>query len=210
MSSLENRGEEKYPSNAYHNITKRPLGEKEEKRPDPDPIAKGKEKKPSFRQRLTESFLSTSGEDIKDAVIFDWVIPGIKNIVESVVHMILFGDKTDPRIIRSRGESRLGGGLPYNKYYDDKKRKEEYISRPKSRQPEVVFTTRQEAEEVMTKMFDEVSKYGRVTVKDLYSMSDMPTEYAMSNWGWRNLTGTTVVEVRGGYMIKFPKVEEMR
>lgn len=201
--------EEKYPSNAYRNVQSKARQNDKAKKEDPKPIAKGKEKKPTIRQRLTDSFLASNGEDIKERVIFDWIIPGIKNILEDIVHMLLFGDKPDPRITRSRGESRLDG-LKYSKYYKDPRQKEEYIPKPRSRDPEVFFTTRSEAEDVLTRMFDMVSDYGRVTVKDLYLLSDMPTDFAMSNWGWRSLTGSSIVETRGGYMIKFPRVEELR
>lgn len=206
---MDNR-DERYPSNVYRNVASRPLNQEPPKKEEPKPVAKGKLKKPSIKERLTDSFLAANGEDIKERVIFDWVIPGVKNILEDIVHMLLFGDKPDPRIIRSRGESKIGG-IPYNKYYnDDRRRKDEYIPRSRSRDPEVIFTTRSEAEDVLTRLFDIVSTYGRATVKDLYSMSDMPTDFAMSNWGWRNLTGSSVIEVRGGYLLKLPKTEELR
>ena len=201
--------EERYPSNAYRNIQTKNKTTEKIKKEDPKPVAKGKEKKPSIKKRLTDSFLVSNGEDIKERVIFDWVIPGIKNILEDIVHMLLFGDKPDPRISRSRGESRVDG-LKYSRYYKDPRQKEEYIPKPRTRDPEVFFQTRSEAEDVLTRMFDMVSDYGRVTVKDLYLLSDMPTDFAMSNWGWRTLTGSSVVETRGGYMIKFPRVEELR
>lgn len=206
---MENR-DDRYPSNVYRNVTSRPLNQELPKKEEPKAVAKGKLKKPTIKERLTDSFLAASGEDIKERVIFDWVIPGVKNILEDIVHMLLFGDKPDPRISRSRGESKIGG-IPYNKYYgDDRRRKDEYIPRSRSRDPEVIFGTRGEAEDVLTRLFDIVTTYGRATVKDLYSMSDMPTDFAMSNWGWRNLTGASVVEVRGGYLLKLPKTEELR
>lgn len=201
---------EKYPSNTYRNVSPNSQNDsKKQKREDPSPIAKGKEKKKSLGERLTDSFLAANGEDIKERVIFDWVIPGIKNILEDIVHMLLFGDKPDPRITRSRGESRISQ-VRYDKYYDDRRKKDEYIPQKKSRNPELIFGTRSDAEDVLTRMFDLLNDYGRVTVKDLYSLADMPTDYAMSNWGWRDLTGSSVVEVRGGYLIKFPRSEELR
>lgn len=201
---LENKNEE-YQSNAYNKSKLSLTKEREE----PKPIAKGKEKKPSLRERLTDSFLAVNGDDIKERVIFDWVIPGIKNILEDVVHMLLFGDKADPRISRSRGESRFGG-VDYRKISEDRRRKDEYIPRSRKRDPEIVFTTRKEAEEVLVKLYENVDKYGNVTAKDLYLYADMQPEFPMSNWGWRNLTGSSVVEVRGGYLLKLPKMEELR
>lgn len=203
----EREQEQKYQGNSYRNRTPQPQLKKKE---DPKPIAKGKLQKPSLKQRLTDSFLAANGDDIKERVIFDWVIPGIKNIMEDIVHMLLFGDKPDPRISRSRGESRFNGGVAYSKYYNDRKQREEYIPKQRTRDPIVTFPTRSEAEDVMTRLFDMVSEYGRVTVKDLFLLSDMPTDFAQSNYGWRSLIGSSVVETRGGYMLKLPKVEELR
>lgn len=203
--------EQKYQGNAYRNIQLRERSKEKNKKEEAKPIAQGKLQKPTIRQRLTDSFLAASGEDIKDRVIFDWIIPGIKNIVEDIVHVLLFGDKSDPRILRSRGESRLGD-VRYSKYYKDRRGNDEYIPKPRTRDPVVTFPSRDRAEAVMTGMIDELAKYGRVTVKDLYIMSNLgiPTDFAMSNWGWRDLTGISVVQARDGYMIKLPKVEELK
>jgi len=32
----------------------------------------------------------------------------------------------------------------------------------------------------------------------------------MNYWGWRDLTGICVVEVRGGWLLKMPKMEDLR
>lgn len=211
MSTLNEYRREERSGGIYRNISRKQ--ETEQKKEDPKPVAKGKEKKKSIGQRLTDSFLCTSGDDIKDRVIFDWVIPGIKNIMEDILHMILFGEKVDPRIKRERGESRMSV-RPYNKYYsDDRRDKERYIPSDRerrSREPEVIYPTKADAEEVMVKMFDIVADGQRATLKDLYSLSDMPTDFAMSNWGWRDLTGMDVVQVRGGWMLKMPRMEELR
>ena len=202
----EREHEQKYQGNSYRNRTPQPQQKKKE---DPKPVAKGKLQKPSIKQRLTDSFLAANGDDIKERVIFDWVIPGIKNIMEDIVHMLLFGDKSDPRISRSRGESRYGG-VAYSKYYNERKQKDEYIPKQRTRDPIVTFPTRSEAEDVLTRLFDMVSDYGRVTVKDLFLLSDMPTDFAQSNYGWRSLTGSSVVQTRDGFILKLPKVEELR
>ena len=68
--------EERYQGNSYRNRSNQPSPKKKE---DPKPVAKGKLQKPSIKQRLTDSFLAANGDDIKERVIFDWVIPGIKN-----------------------------------------------------------------------------------------------------------------------------------
>ena len=84
---MSDEREERYQGNSYRNRSKQP--ESQKKKEDPKPVAKGKLQKPSIKERLTDSFIAATGDDIKERVIFDWVIPGIKNIVEDIVHMLL-------------------------------------------------------------------------------------------------------------------------
>lgn len=206
---MSDEHEERYQGNSYRNRSKQ-SDSPQKKKEDPKPVAKGKLQKPSIKERLTDSFIAATGDDIKERVIFDWVIPGIKNIVEDIVHMLLFGDKPDPRISRSRGESRIGS-VGYTRYYNgDRRAKDEYIPKQKTRDPIVTLPTRSEADDVLARLFDICSEYGRVTVKDLFLLADLPTDFAQSNYGWRSLTGSSVVQTRSGFTLKLPKVEELR
>lgn len=205
----DNDRNEKYPSNSYRNISPNSGKSSTEKRKDLTPVAQGTEKKKSIRERLTDSFLATNGEDIKERVIFDWVIPGIKNILEDIVHMLLFGDGVVRNSDRSRGERRLLR-KEYNKYYDDDRKKSESSFESKSKNPELTYSSRAEAQNVLNKMLDILDEYNRVTVKDLYSISKMPTDFAMSNWGWRDLTGSKPIPYGDRWLLKLPKSEELR
>lgn len=207
---LNERKEEKWPSNSYSNIRSKPLNTEPKKQETPKPIAKGTLQKPSLSRRIAESFISVSGEDVKDAVIFDWVIPGVKGIALNIVNMLLFGKKTDPRINRSGGESTFGS-IPYHKIFSSSKSEDKPVINSSGRDPIITLPSREVAEEVLVKMFEELERYNRVTVKYLYSLVDIPTDFAKANWGWRNLTGSSVVQTRNGdYRLKLPKVEELR
>lgn len=202
--------EEKYPSNVYHNVQSRPLGErKEEKREELKPVADGKIKKPSFKQRLIDSFMMTTVDDIKEAIVWQWLVPGLKNLSENIVHMILFGGNGSPNYSNSRRGSGLGD-IPYNRMYRGDRSKDEYLPSYRNRQPEVVMDSYDKAKAVLDAMVNEAEKYQRVTVKDLCTLANLPSDYAKSNWGWRNLTGSDIVQVRDGYLIKLPPVEEMK
>lgn len=206
----DNERNEKYPSNAYRNITPNVNKPSTEKKKDLTPVAQGAEKKKSFRERLTDSFLASSGDDIKDRVIFDWIIPGVKNILEDIVHMLLFGDGVTRDSGRSRGGERRLLRKSYDKYYDEDKRKNDSELQNRSKNPELTYPSRAEAQDVLNKMVDILDEYGRVTVKDLYSLSKMSTDFAMSNWGWRDLTGSKPIPYGNRYLLKLPKSEELR
>lgn len=206
----DNERNEKYPSNAYRNITPNANKPSTEKNKSVSPVAKGTELKKSFRERLTDSFLVSSGDDIKDRVIFDWIIPGVKNILEDIVHMLLFGDGVARDSGRPRGERRLLR-REYNKYYDEDRQKSDSSFEPKSKNPKLTYDSFQGAQDVLRSMEGYLDTYNRVTVKELYEFSGFKnTDYAMNNWGWRDLTGAKVVPYGNKYLLKLPKSEEMR
>lgn len=203
--------DEQYPGNSY-NVQKQSIATRNDNAPSSNkergPIASGKEKKKSIGQRFIESFLSVTKEEVQTRLVDEWLIPGVKHALEDLVHFILFQDRLRPGGRRSRD----GDGLrriDYSGKYDDRDRESSYISR-RSRQPEIVFNTREEAEEVLEALFSYLDDYRKVTVKDLYSLADMPTSYTMTYWGWYDLSEAIVVRCEEGFLLKMPKIQEIR
>ena len=209
---------EEFPGNSYTDIKPR----KEDdisKKPSDDKKNKGRvhDRKKTVGERIADSFLATDKEEIREHLLFDWFIPGIKTIVEDIVHMILYGDaaRGDGRIRRDRGESSLRR-VSYNSIYDEKRRRDdEYISRRGSRRPELTFDRRSDAEQVLSGVSELIEEYGQATMKDFYNIVsevtygdiDIPTDYTMTRYGWTNLSAASVVHVRDGYLLKMPKAE---
>lgn len=201
--------ERKFPANNYTDI--KPRAKEGEK------VVKGKvhERKQTFGERIADNFLAADGAEIKERFIFDWLIPGIKTIVEDLVHMLLYGDGGSPDIRRSRGKSEVRK-VPYNSIYDGRRRADdEYIPRKRTRTPELIFDRRADAEQVLSGMNEYIDDYGSASMKDFYSIAsevsegliDIPTDFQMTKWGWYDLTGAAVIHVRGGYMLQMPKAE---
>lgn len=211
---LDNK--EEYPSNAHR--YKNPNGtglQKPERKEDLRPVAKGKVPKRTFRQWLTDNFLQASKEDVKKAVIEEWLIPGSKNLVEFVVHMMLFkGEKIDPRYRGgSRSDRRESGGRYLNAYDDSRRRDDSGLRTSRvSRQPEIEYPTKKEALDVRYHILEAMMDNKRATLKDLYQLSEMPTDYAMSNWGWVGLTENDIeIEMlpTGSWVLRMPKAIQL-
>ena len=209
--------DEKFPPNRYTDV--KPLAKrKEDAEKDGGDVKKGHvlEKKRTLGERIADNFLASSGGEIKEHILFDWLIPGIKNVVEDIVHMILFGDSApDSRLVRSRGESRMQT-VNYNTIYNNKRRAtDEYIPRKASRQPELIFTRRSDAEQVLNGMLEYIDDYGRATMKNFYNIvfevSEgeiyVPTDFQMTRLGWYDLSQATIVKVREGYLLRMPRAE---
>lgn len=59
-------------------------------------------------------------------------------------------------------------------------------------------------------MFDLITEYEQVTVSDLYSMVDITGNYTDESYGWTDIRGTTIVKVRGGYILDLPSAESLK
>jgi len=62
-----------------------------------------------------------------------------------------------------------------------------------------------EAEEVIDRMFDLVSRYEVVTVADLYELVGVSGEYTDAKWGWTDLRGAAAMRIRDGYLLDLPR-----
>lgn len=206
---------EEFPGNSYTNVKEKkaaePRGEKRSEK------GRVQEKKKTIGERIAQSFLATDKEEIREHVLFDWLVPGIKTVIEDLVHMILYGGDLG-RGGRSRRES--GDGkirkIPYDSMFDDPRRRtDQFISQRGSRRPELIFTRKIDAQQVKAGMADYIEDYGKITLKQFYNLVfevtegdiDVPTSWAQERYGWFDASDVKVVSVRGGYLLDVPKAE---
>jgi hypothetical protein len=75
---------------------------------------------------------------------------------------------------------------------------------------EIVIQSRPEAEEVLDRLYDLISKYELARVSDLYSLTGFESSHTDYKWGWTELTGSGVSRVRsGGYLLDLPEPEPL-
>lgn len=156
-------------------------------------------------QKAVDAFLPEEGlTGIKDHVIMDVVIPTIKKIISDTVETILYG---------ATGTGAHKQTTSYSGYYNRKEEEERY-SRPigSSRlnasysYEEIVLETRGQALSVIACMEEVIDTYECVSVADLYEMVDLTGNYTDNNYGWLDLRGAQVIQLRrGGYALKLPK-----
>jgi hypothetical protein len=73
---------------------------------------------------------------------------------------------------------------------------------------DIVINSRQEAEEVLGRLYDLISKYHSATVADLYELTGLQSSHTDHKWGWTALPGAAIGRVRGGgYLLDLPEPE---
>jgi len=184
-------------------------------------ITDAKTKKRSTRRKFSEAFVAG---DVKNAIaytVFDILLPEARDLLWSVVsggfEKWLFGDG------RRRGPSGYTqsqwGSPSYTQQYQYNRissggplmsgatRAQSRAARAKHNFDDIILGSRNEAEEVITQMFEVMNHYGQVSVADLYDLVGLSASHTDYKWGWTNLRGAGTSRDRDGYLLDLPDPE---
>lgn len=192
------------------------MEEEKKERVSNKPVVKGKVKikKEPLSRKFSDVFLSDSVENVKSYVIFDVIVPGIRDLLSSMItngtDMLIYGNSRGrvsggrkgldrenySRISRGSNIGRSEGPVranPRNRYsYND-----------------IIFDSRADAREVLDCMGDILDRFKMVSVADFYELAKAEEceTYTDRKYGWFNLDTAEIIRDRDGYRIIFPKTE---
>lgn len=176
-------------------------------------------RKQPLGKRFKETFVGGDTKGVMSYVVLDVLIPAAKDMIVDAtnggIERMLFGDNRTNR----RGRNRSSNGyVSYNRYgssggrvpWNQDREEPRNLSR-RSRAAhdfnEIIVETRGEAEEVLDKLFELISRYDQATVSDLYDLTGVKGNYTDEKWGWTDFRGAGVTRVRNGYLLDLPKPE---
>lgn len=172
-------------------------------------------KKP-LSKRFAETFMGGSAKGVWEYVLMDVLIPAAKDTITDAVSQgverMIFGDSRSPSS-RARRSGSSYGYTSYNKMSStyssrrDNRREPSHRARSSHDFDEIILSTRVEAEEVIDRLFDLVSKYETASVADLYDLVGVNGSYTDEKWGWTDLRGAGVSRTRSGYLLDLPRPE---
>jgi hypothetical protein len=174
----------------------------------------------SLRKQFKETFVAGDARTAIHYVLFDVLLPAAKDMVVEAgsqgIEKLIFGDS------RRRGATRPPSGptgyVSYNRYSTGPEvgsrlsgpgRALSRAARARHNFDEIILDERAEAEEVIDRLFDLVSRYESATVADLYELVGLSALHTDNRWGWTDLTGAGVSRVRGGYLLDLPEPEPL-
>jgi len=175
-------------------------------------------RKTPLGRKFIETFVGGEAKGVGHYILFEVVIPALKDITADVVSQaierMLYGEA---RSTSRRTGARPSGHVNYNRYSStpawNRGREESRVVRRKSHGShdfdDIILNTRVEAEEVISRMFDLVSKYEQVLVSDLYELVGEAGDYTDEKWGWTDLRGAGITRITNGYLLDLPKPEPM-
>ncbi|HEX4502749.1 MAG TPA: hypothetical protein VH187_16555 [Scandinavium sp.] len=178
-----------------------------------DPVRRRK----PLRKQFQETFVAGDAKTASRYVIFDVLIPAAKDTIVEVlsqgIEKLIYGDSR-----RRTGSTPPASGptglVSYNRYamqsrQTSPQRAMSRMARSRHDFDEVVLTSRTEAEEVIDRLFEVVSRYGSASVADLYELVGISGTHVDNKWGWTDLRGAGVSRVRGGYLLDLPEPQPL-
>lgn len=172
-------------------------------------IVKGKIREKTALEKAGDVFLSEDTKTVKNYILWDVLIPAIKNGLADVIiggiEMALFGSTRGRRSSSGGGSSRVN----YTSYSRDNNR-DSYGRRVANTDRNsryefnnVYLDSRSDAEEVIASMEDLVRDYGEATVADLNSLVGITGKFIDNKWGWTDCRDFHVSRSGRGYILDF-------
>ena len=212
-----------FPSNSFSSraSTQAEQPQSKPEKPRQTRVVKGKvikRKKNPLRQ-LIGTFILEDRDDIGSYILHDIVIPKVKDLLYDVVtggtDRALYGEGHRP--------ANRGGYTSYGRYYSGGGTGSSTVSyggsvsvnTPTSRSissiktgrtiDDILFDSREEAEDVLADMLTIIEQYGSASVMDLYDLIGATSTYTDTQYGWFNLGSATVRHIRDGFILELPK-----
>ena len=200
-----------FPPNSE--ASKRPVEDKDIQRiTTSEPIRKKK----SLRKRFVDGFIAGDLKYAGRYVLFDVLFPEARNMIaeagQQMIEKLIFGESRRHRGI-TPPPSGPYGHVNYTRYsnpmglrYSSSSSQRAMSRQARSRHDfdEIVLESRPEAEDVIDRLFDLVSRYESATVEDLYDLVGIAASHTDNKWGWTNLRGAGVTRVNDGYLLDLP------
>lgn len=173
----------------------------------------------SISSRFRTIFLGGDFTTARQYVISEVALPALRNLVVEVISKgadrLIYGDS-----VRRRGPT---GYAPRVQYNNPLYRQGGPLARtgPPNQNPvdrwrqgakafdDIIVSTKEDAEVLVERLIDIVDMYEVVSVADLNELVGLPSSHIDNKWGWTNLSSIETRQVREGYRVVFPPLEEI-
>ena len=156
-------------------------------------------------QKVASMFIAEDLKTVKDHILKDVAVPKLQDffadLMIATINMIFHGDD------RPRNNYNGSYAQPNRVSYNQYSGRNNNQARPAAaiNYQDVIFSSRGDAEEVLSQMIDAIGTYNCVSVADFYDLVGMTSNYTDNKYGWYDMRSAYVQAVNGGYIIRLPK-----
>lgn len=172
---------------------------------------------PSLGKKIKGIFFGGEFRSAKHYILADVLLPAARNALFDTItkgtERVVFGESAMSRTRRPEMRSRVQYGQMHNRPYQSA-----MLPGQPPRNPvrmnyreanDILITSREEANLVLERMVDIVDKYEVASLGDLHDLLGLPSAAIDNKWGWTFLNNAEVRQVRNGYMLELPPMEEI-
>ena len=170
----------------------------------------------SVWMRFIDTFIGDDLQNIRSYIIYDMIIPGIKEGILGGIEMMFFGTarprgKSNGR--RANVDKASYNMVNYGSYSKGSTRdRRDYIENQYPSMDEVTFDTRGDAELVLDALRADIQRYNEATESAYYQYAGVSNnDYTANDRGWTNLDmNIRPRRIRGGrYVLDLPRPEQL-
>lgn len=206
---------EEFPPNSMKQALKTGQTASEDKKIERVTSADATLRKKPLGRKFMDTFFGADLKSVIQYVLSDVLAPAAKDMIVEAgsqgLERMIFGD-TNPRR-RSVGGVTPTGHINYNRMGRQNRGPSpgpQVRGRSRPAFDEVVLQSRAEGQEVLSRMYDILSRYESVTVSDLYELVGIRGDHTDLKWGWTDLHGASVDRLRnGGFLLDLPQPEAL-
>lgn len=175
-------------------------------------------------RKFKEIFLGGDAKQAASYVGRDVLLPALRNLIVDMVtkgvESVVYGESRYRRRGPVVNYSNRYQGIQYNRPFDPREQRDprersyQPAVQPRGRQNrheinDVVIATKEEADLVIERLADILDKYELVSLADLYDLLGLQTSHIDNKWGWTYLGNIQVRQIRQGYLLELPPLEEL-
>lgn len=170
--------------------------------------------KKTLGRKIAESFVEEDVEDIKEYIIFDKIIPGLKNLILDALEMRFFGMASGRRTSYNNRSILGGSKFDYRGQYRGDSNRSSSRSRDRDTRDDsksskvdykrIILDNREDAEELVEVLRERIKITGSASIADLFNLLGIASEYTDNDWGWEYADEINWKRISNGYLIVVP------
>jgi hypothetical protein len=187
-------------------------------RPKPEKVVTGEvvTKPQGIGKRMKGIFLGGDFQTAREYLISEVLLPATRNLIVDTVSKgidrLVYGETS-----RRRSPTNYASRIQYSNpiYRDPRTRSALPGQNPtgwstnRDPQDDIIVQSRSDADAVVDQMIAIVDQYDVVSLADLKELLGLPSSHVDNKRGWTHMTNIQVSQVREGYKISFPPLEDI-
>lgn len=161
--------------------------------------------------KIKDLFIAADFRSVGSFVIMDVLIPAARNMIvdtaEQGIRRMMYGETTR-RAPGTGITSRFSYQTPVQRDWRDPRTRPPQGQRiPRANRNDFLLQTKEDADLVVDEMYNILNVYEMVTLYQLKELLGLPGSHTDNKWGWFDLRGTSIRQVRDGWLIDLPPEE---